>query len=112
MAEENCRRSPLVSSTRLSLTRGRRDGDRWVDGETSYFRCNAWRELAEHLAESLHKGDRVIVTGRLRSRTWETEGAERAAASRSRSTIWGRACGGRWPRSPGSDGAAHQGEKD
>ena len=51
------------------------------DGLTSFFRVNAWRESATHLAESLRKGDRVVVLGRLRQRSWETpEGARRSAA--------------------------------
>jgi single-strand DNA-binding protein len=49
-----------------------RDGDTWRDGDTSYFRVNAWRQLAEHTADSLGKGDRAVVIGRLRSRSWET----------------------------------------
>jgi len=52
----------------------------WKDGETSYFRINAWRTLAENVSESLTKGSRVIVSGRLRSRSWETpEGETRSA---------------------------------
>jgi single-strand DNA-binding protein len=47
--------------------------------ETSFFRGNVWRAQAEHLADSLTKGDRVKVTGRLRTRTWETpEGDKRS----------------------------------
>jgi single-strand DNA-binding protein len=42
-----------------------RDGDQWRDGETLYLRCSVWREPAEHVAESLRKGTRVIVSGRL-----------------------------------------------
>lgn len=44
----------------------------WVDGETSFLRCNAWRNLGENIAESLRKGDRVIVSGTIAMRTWET----------------------------------------
>ncbi len=42
--------------------------DERLDG---FFTCNVWREYAENVAESLHKGDRVLVTGRLRSRSYE-----------------------------------------
>jgi single-strand DNA-binding protein len=50
----------------------------WQDGDTLFLRCSAWRELADHAAESLHKGTRVIVTGRLKQRTYETtEGDKR-----------------------------------
>jgi single-strand DNA-binding protein len=46
---------------------------------TSFFKVNVWRGQAEHLAESLGKGDRVMVTGRLRQRSWETpEGDKRS----------------------------------
>ncbi|MFL6115533.1 MAG: single-stranded DNA-binding protein [Catenulispora sp.] len=50
----------------------------WVDGEPLFLRCVAWGPLAEHTAESLGKGDRVVVAGRLRQRSFETaEGARR-----------------------------------
>jgi single-strand DNA-binding protein len=56
-----------------------REGDQWRDGETSFFRCTAWRSLADNLAESVGKGARVIVVGRLRQRSWETpEGEKRS----------------------------------
>jgi len=46
------------------------------DGEDKahYFDCSAWRDLAENIAESCKKGDRVNITGRLNFRTWETDG--------------------------------------
>ena len=51
----------------------------WRDGETSFFKVDVWRGQAEHLADSLSKGDRVMVTGRLRQRSWETpEGEKRS----------------------------------
>jgi single-strand DNA-binding protein len=40
----------------------------WQDGDTLFLRCSAWRDLADHAAESLTKGTRVIVTGRLKQR--------------------------------------------
>ena len=43
----------------------------WRDGDTLFLRCSAWRHLAEHAAESLTKGTRVVVTGRLRQRDYE-----------------------------------------
>lgn len=45
----------------------------WADGETIFLRCTAWRDLAEHAAESLTKGVRVIITGRLRQNNWTTD---------------------------------------
>src|SRR5206468_709985 len=60
-----------VATIRVAVTPRVRQGDRWVDGETSFYRVNAWRTLATNAAESLHKGDRVLVAGRLRTRSWE-----------------------------------------
>jgi single-strand DNA-binding protein len=69
----------LVATFRLAVTARIKDGDSWCDGDTSYFRINAWRQLAEHTAESLTKGDRTVVIGRLKSRSWETpEGDKRS----------------------------------
>jgi single-strand DNA-binding protein len=45
----------------------------WDDGETTWYRCNAWRTLAENIAESLTKGTRVVVVGTLKSRSYETK---------------------------------------
>jgi len=50
---------------------------KWQDGDTLFLRCSAWRELADHAAESLSKGMRVIVTGRLKQRTYETPEGEK-----------------------------------
>ena len=50
------------------------------DGEPLFLTCTAWRDLAEHVAESLSKGARVVVVGRLRLSRWETpEGDKRSA---------------------------------
>jgi single-strand DNA-binding protein len=49
----------------------------WKDGEPLYLQCNIWRQAAENVAESLHRGARVIVTGRLRQRTYETREGEK-----------------------------------
>ncbi|MDD7921304.1 single-stranded DNA-binding protein [Actinomycetospora callitridis] len=50
----------------------------WTNGDALFLRCVAWGPLAEHAAESLDKGDRVVVTGRLRQRSFETaEGQHR-----------------------------------
>ena len=68
----------LVANFRLAVTARIKDGDSWRDGDTSYFRITAWRQLAEHIGDSLSKGDRVIVAGQLRMRAWETpEGDKR-----------------------------------
>lgn len=49
----------------------------WDDGETLFLRCSIWREAAENVAESLHRGTRVIVTGHLKSRSYETKEGEK-----------------------------------
>ena len=68
-----------VTNFRLAVTARVKDGDSWRDGETSFFRVNVWRQLAEHVTESLTKGDRTVVIGRLKSRSWETpEGDKRS----------------------------------
>lgn len=45
----------------------------WKDGEALFMRCTLWKEAAEHAAESLRRGDRVIASGRLRQRSFETQ---------------------------------------
>jgi single-strand DNA-binding protein len=66
-----------VCNFRLAVTPRIRQGDTWTDGETSFFRITAWWQLAEHVGDSLSKGDRVIVQGQLRARSWETPEGER-----------------------------------
>ncbi|WP_229068997.1 single-stranded DNA-binding protein [Actinoplanes sp. DH11] len=57
-----------------------RESGQWKDGEALFLTCTAWRDLAEHLAESLAKGTRVVVQGRLKLSRWETpEGEKRSA---------------------------------
>ena len=69
-----------VANFRLAVTPRVRDGDAWKDGETSFFRVNVWRQQAENVAESLQKGARCVVVGRLRTRSWETpEGEKRSS---------------------------------
>ena len=48
-----------------------RQTNEWKDAETLFMRCSVWREAAENVAESLTRGTRVVVTGRLVSRSWE-----------------------------------------
>jgi single-strand DNA-binding protein len=68
-----------VTNLRVAVTQRVQQEGQWRDGDTSCFKVNVWRGQAEHLAESLSKGDRVMVTGRLRQRSWETpEGEKRS----------------------------------
>ena len=54
-----------------------KQSNEWKDGETLFMRCSVWREAAEHVAESLQRGSRVIVTGRLKSRSYDTKEGEK-----------------------------------
>jgi single stranded DNA-binding protein len=54
-----------------------RQANEWKDGETLFLRCSVWRDAAENVAESLQRGTRVLVSGRLRSRTYETKEGEK-----------------------------------
>ncbi|RFD27215.1 single-stranded DNA-binding protein [Mycobacterium uberis] len=54
-----------------------RQSGEWKDGEALFLRCNIWREAAENVAESLTRGARVIVTGRLKQRSFETREGEK-----------------------------------
>jgi len=69
------------ANVRLGVAVNRKWQDRssgeWQEA-TSFFDVIAWRELAENVNESLKKGARVIVTGRLEQRTWEQEGNKRS----------------------------------
>jgi single-strand DNA-binding protein len=67
----------MVANFRIAVTARVRDGEGWRDGDTSFFRVNVWRQLAEHVTDSLAKGDRAVVIGRLKSRSWETPEGER-----------------------------------
>lgn len=54
-----------------------RNAGEWCDGDTLFMRCSVWRDTAENVAESLRKGMRVIVQGRLTQRSYETQQGER-----------------------------------
>ena len=56
-----------------------KQSNEWKDGDTMFLNCSIWRQAAEHVAESLTKGTRVIVQGRLKSRSYDDrEGNKRA----------------------------------
>src|SRR3954465_6522199 len=63
-----------VASTPRTLDRA---SGEWKDGEPLFLACNVWRQAAENVAESLQRGARVIVTGRLRQRSYETREGEK-----------------------------------
>src|SRR3954464_14998358 len=63
-----------VASTPRTLDRATNE---WKDGEALFLRCSIWRQAAENVAESLQKGARVIVQGRLKQRSFETREGEK-----------------------------------
>jgi single-strand DNA-binding protein len=54
-----------------------RQSNEWKDGEALFLTCSVWRQAAENVAESLQRGARVIVTGRLKQRTYDTREGEK-----------------------------------
>jgi len=54
-----------------------RQSNEWKDGEALFLRCSIWRQAAENVAESLTRGMRVVVTGRLKQRSFETREGEK-----------------------------------
>ena len=64
-----------VATFRVASTPRIRDNatNEWKDGDSLFLSCNVWRQAAENVAESLQRGMRVIVTGRLRQRNYETK---------------------------------------
>lgn len=54
-----------------------KDTKSYEDGDTTFLRGTIWRDYAEHVAESLRKGDKVIAIGKLKQRSWEKDGQKR-----------------------------------
>ena len=84
-AEPDLRYTPAgVAMVKFTVASTPRVFDRTVneykDGDPLFLTCTAWRDLAEHVGESLHKGTRVVVTGRLRLSRWETDEGEKRSA--------------------------------
>lgn len=63
-----------IASTPRSFDRASND---WKDGDALFLRASVWREFAEHVAGSLTKGSRVVATGRLKQRSYETKEGEK-----------------------------------
>lgn len=67
-----------VASFSVASQDRKRDADgNWVDGDTTFLDVTAWRQTAENVGDSLSKGDRVVVYGRLRQRSYETKTGEK-----------------------------------
>lgn len=72
---------PVANFTIASTPRNfDRASNEWKDGDALFLSCAVWRQYAENVAESLTKGMRVIVTGRLKSRQYETREGEKRTA--------------------------------
>lgn len=63
-----------IASTPRTFDRAKNE---WIDGEALFLRASVWREFAEHVAGSLTKGSRVIASGRLKQRSYETKEGEK-----------------------------------
>lgn len=69
-----------VANLRVADTHRIKRGDQWEDGSTLWLAVVVWGEAAENLCETLHKGDRVMVSGRLESQDWtDSEGKPRTS---------------------------------
>ena len=72
--------TPVASFTVASTPRNlNKQTNQWEDGEAMFVRCSVWREYGENVAESLTKGMRVVVTGRLTVRSYEYNGQQRTS---------------------------------
>ena len=62
-----------ITSFRLASSQRRydREQQRWIDGDTNWYTVSSFRNLAQNAATSVSKGDRVVLTGRVRIRDWE-----------------------------------------
>jgi single-strand DNA-binding protein len=104
-----------MAKIRFAVSRRYQDRNQEWQEETSFFGGTCWRDMAENVAESLQKGMRVIVTGRLEQRSWETQEGDKRSIIEVRiddigpSVRWSTAAVTRTPRSGGSgDWAGNQ----
>jgi single-strand DNA-binding protein len=94
----------------MAVNRRYRDRNNEWQEETSFFGGTCWRDVAENIAESLSKGDRVFITGRLEQRNWETNEGEKRSVVEVRideigpSLRWATATVTRTPRSDSGGG--------
>ena len=78
-----------VATVRVGVTPRIKKGGEWVDAETTWYTVTAWRTLADHLRDSVRKGDPVIVHGRLRTETWQPEEGGSATTLQVEATLVG-----------------------
>ena len=67
-----------VCTLRIASNERIKDGDNWTD-KPGYYNITIWKGVGEYIGRTLHKGDEIAVTGRLRWREWETDGKKREA---------------------------------
>jgi single-strand DNA-binding protein len=108
-----------VANFRLAVNQRVKEADgSWRDGDASFFKVNAWRDLAENVAESLGKGNRAVVLGRLRTRSWETNEGEKRTSTEidaddvAPSLKWATARPERAERSRNGDRSTERGQFD
>lgn len=68
-----------IATFGLAQNHRERDGDDWKDGEPTWFRVSVFGPMAENVVESLEKGNRVIVQGRMKTNAWEKDGEKRTS---------------------------------
>ena len=69
-----------VTNFNVAVANRKKENGEWVDDTTDWYRINLWGDLAEHAADTITKGMRLIIQGRLKSREWETkEGDKRTS---------------------------------
>lgn len=69
--------TPVANLTVAVTPRAKQPDGSWGDGPTAFYRVAAWKSLGENVAESIHRGDRVVVVGTLRPREYEHDGQTR-----------------------------------
>jgi single-strand DNA-binding protein len=67
-----------VANFTVAVSKRVKDGNDWKDGPSSFYRCALWDQAAENMAESLSKGQRVIVVGEITQRSFESNGEKRS----------------------------------
>jgi len=99
-----------VANFGIAVNKRRKDGDRWVDDGADFYNVTAWGDLGQHASESFDKGTRVLVTGRLEQRAYETSSGEKrtsieiTATDMGPSILWATAEVTRTERTDGSGG--------
>src|SRR4051812_32585656 len=106
---------PVANFTVAVNRRFKNNDGQWEDRLDGFFRCNVWGDMAENTAETLQKGTRILVTGRLQQRSWEDGDGNRRSAIEVQvdevgpSLKWSTATVQKSQRSRGGSGGGGQG---